>query len=390
MTCSIVAVLSFYISFYKSSRRKKGEVIVFTRYPVPGKSKTRLIPAIGKLAAAKLQVCMTEHIIQILQKAYISLNKSILVSLQYNGGTTSEMEYWLQRKLWGLPCTYRVQQGNTLGDKLKNAIKESFERGNKSVIVIGADIPGISEEVIKMSFESLTKKSDMVIGKAEDGGYYLIGFSTNSLRYIDKIFDDIDWGTDKVFIQQIKNADNVGAMVQVLPVVLQDVDTEEDIDVFEREVKVTVKELQDNTWSIIIPTLNEENKILNTLNNIEQCCSDIKHIKEIIISDGGSQDKTKSIVEQFIEYSNISVKIVDSKPGRGRQLMTGVDVSTGYNYFFLHADTILPDNYDILAMKCLSKQGVVAGTFRFQLDVLDNTQLETIWRSNIIYDKENI
>lgn len=67
----------------------------------------------------------------------MGMAESISVVLQYNGGTSTEMDYWLQRKLWGVPCIFRPQNGNSLGDKLKNAIKESFGRGNQSVVVIG-------------------------------------------------------------------------------------------------------------------------------------------------------------------------------------------------------------------------------------------------------------
>ena len=72
-----------------------------------------------------------------LQRLYILLNKKIKVTLQYNGGTQSQMHDWLDRKLWGMPCTYRPQTGNSLGKKLKLAVKDSFRRGNKNVIVIG-------------------------------------------------------------------------------------------------------------------------------------------------------------------------------------------------------------------------------------------------------------
>jgi glycosyltransferase A (GT-A) superfamily protein (DUF2064 family) len=71
----------------------------------------------------------------------ISYSKSINVTLQYNGGTLSQMHEWLDRKLWGLPCTYKPQTGNTLGEKLKLAVKDSFQRGNENVIVIGKYSP---------------------------------------------------------------------------------------------------------------------------------------------------------------------------------------------------------------------------------------------------------
>ncbi|XP_053377641.1 uncharacterized protein LOC123529317 [Mercenaria mercenaria] len=371
-----VSVL-FVLCIFRFMKRRKNEVIVFTRYPVAGKAKTRLIPALGSAGAARLQVCMTEHVLQTLQKVYNSLNKAVNVTLQYNGGTQAQMHDWLDRKLWGLPCVYRPQTGNSLGEKLKFAVKDSFSRGNERVVVIGADIPGITETVVVKAFEALSKpRTDMVIGKAEDGGYYLIGFNKNAKRYIDDVFEDIEWGTDKVFLQQINKAETLQASVSILPVILQDVDTEEDIAVFEREVGISRDELCDTTWSIIVPTLNEEKNITKMLNNVIQSCSNLKNVREIIICDGGSCDKSEDVVKEFSKTSPVIVRMIQSKPGRGNQLITGVTAASGTNYLFLHADTKLPKNFDVLAIECLETPGVVAGAFPFQLDVLEDSDLK--------------
>lgn len=318
---------------------------------------------------------MTEHIIQVLQKVS-SCFGTLSVTLQYNGGTHDDMSFWLDRKLYGLPCTYRPQVGASLGEKLKLAVKDSFKRGNTYVIVIGADIPGITHNVINTAFDALKKPhKDMVLGKATDGGYYLVGFNCGAIRYVERIFEDIDWGTDKVFLQQVNKAKALNANISILPVELQDVDTEEDISVFEKHVGISRTDLCDTSWSIVVPVLNEENNILCLLNNLLQNCANLKNIKEVLIVDGGSQDSTVNIVTDFRTTSHVPIHVVSSKPGRGNQLMTGAKKAAGRNLLFLHADTRLPQNFDSLAWECLNKPGVVAGAFPFQLDVLADYEL---------------
>lgn len=81
--------------------------------------------------------------------------------------------------------------------------------------------------------------------------------------------------------------------------------------------------------SVIIPTLNEQERLRKLLSVL----ADDKSIHEVIVSDGGSRDGTIKIARNF------GVKIVDSSPGRGHQLASGVDNSDGEVLFFLHADS---------------------------------------------------
>ena len=78
----------------------------------------------------------TEHIVNKLQEVYDN-GLSINVTLQYYGGTYSQMKYWIQRQLHNLPCSYRPQSDGNLGQKLTSAVKDSFKRLNNYVIVIG-------------------------------------------------------------------------------------------------------------------------------------------------------------------------------------------------------------------------------------------------------------
>ncbi|XP_052781882.1 uncharacterized protein LOC128218285 isoform X2 [Mya arenaria] len=373
----IITIVTFILLRIKRKRNALSkEIIVFTRYPIPGKAKTRLIPALGPKAAARLQVIMTEHVVNSLQRVY-HLDWSTQVTLQYNGGRKDQMEYWLSRKLCGMQCNYRQQAEGDLGTKLKSAVKDSFSRGNENVFVIGADIPGIDVKVIGSAFDTLKlPQHDMVLGPAEDGGYYLIGFSRAALKYIDYIFDEIEWGTEKVFQQQLQKAKDLNAHVAVLPYKLRDVDTEEDISVFEGEVGVSREQLMDQAWSVIIPTLNEEHNIKKCIDSVLQQATDTGNIREIVISDGGSTDNTITCVQELANTSPVPIHVVHSDPGRGSQLIAGTEQSTGEKLLFLHADTRLPHGYDTLALNCLSTPGVVAGAFRFQLDILAEKDLQ--------------
>lgn len=83
---------------------------------------------------------------------------------------------------------------------------------------------------------------------------------------------------------------------------------------------------------------------------------------EIIITDGGSEDGTITIAEEICDH------IVTSPPGRGHQLNTGADKAKGDLLLFLHADTILPDNFDNLISGNLDESKQFSwGFFKVQL-----------------------
>lgn len=85
--------------------------------------------------------------------------------------------------------------------------------------------------------------------------------------------------------------------------------------------------------SIIIPTLNEETIIKSTLENLMLLIRDTPH--EIIVSDGGSRDKTVKIAEKF-------ALIIRSEKGKAVQLNEGVKKATGDILFFVQADASIP------------------------------------------------
>lgn len=189
---------------------------------------------------------------------------------------------------------------------------------------------------------------------------------------IANIFNDIDWGTSRVYQQQSEKAKVCGVDLGTLSTVLSDVDTESELVEFEKEVGMKMSEVKEGTWSIVIPVLNEANGIGKTLTSIVQNCSDVTNIKEVLICDGGSTDNTGDVIREFGRTSPINIRLIHSPPGRGFQLRSGANEARSEYVMFIHGDSILPQNYNEAAFRCLRKPGVIAGAFRFGLDLVQN------------------
>ena len=195
-------------------------LIIFSRYPEAGTTKTRLIPALGSEGAANLQREMTEYI---LLKAK-NLQKQIPLSLEvrFAGGNSQLMTDWL-----GFDIVYQPQGEGDLGMRMVRSLSDAFQQGVDKSIIIGTDCPSIDLEILTLAFEYLTSK-DLVLGPAIDGGYYLIGLC----RSIPELFVDVDWGTDKVLRQTMNIAEKLNLVVGYLPT-LADIDRPEDLPIWE-------------------------------------------------------------------------------------------------------------------------------------------------------------
>ena len=196
-------------------------LIIFSRYPEPGKTKTRLIPALGAGGAAELQRQMTEHILNTARK-YKSF-RDLTIEIYFAGGNEQLMSEWLGKELKYVP-----QVSGDLGHKMRSAFDRSFKLGNQRVIVIGIDCPDINQAILENAFNSL-QEQDLVIGPAEDGGYYLIGLNQS----IPQLFHNINWGTEKVLKQTKYIAQKLNLSIYDLPT-LSDVDRPQDIAIWQK------------------------------------------------------------------------------------------------------------------------------------------------------------
>jgi rSAM/selenodomain-associated transferase 1 len=198
------------------SSQKQEQLIIFTRYPEPGKTKTRLAPSLGDRGAADIQKELTENTlsrVRQLQKIH-----PVDISIYFAGGDLERMQEWL-----GSDLVYRQQKNGDLGERLTSACGDAFAQVYRRVVVIGSDCPGIMPRHITRAFEALLHR-DLVLGPATDGGYYLIGLN----REIRPLFNRIPWGTDAVLTETINAGKQLGLSIEILDE-LSDVDRPEDL-----------------------------------------------------------------------------------------------------------------------------------------------------------------
>ncbi len=120
-------------------------------------------------------------------------------------------------------CKKKIQHGTHLGERMHNAFLDGFALGYESIIIIGSDLPDISSEIIEKGFHKL-EKNDVVIGPAEDGGYYLIGLNQPNAQ----LLEDKPWSQPQlleVTLEEVKAQKLNVALLETL----NDIDTYEDL-----------------------------------------------------------------------------------------------------------------------------------------------------------------
>jgi uncharacterized protein len=199
----------------------KRHLIIFTRYPEPHRTKTRLIPRLGPEGAAELQGDMTDHTLAWARE--LAGKASVSVQVRFEGGDEARM-----RDRFGDSFPYLPQGPGDLGDRMARAFEEAFAAGADRAIVVGTDCPGITADLAEQAFERLAT-ADLVLGPATDGGYYLIGLR----RPIPALFAGIAWGQETVLHETRKRAEELGLTISLLTT-LSDVDRPEDLPVWQR------------------------------------------------------------------------------------------------------------------------------------------------------------
>ena len=310
-------------------------LIVFTRYPEPGRTKTRLIPALGPEGAADLHRRMTEHTLA--RARALAERRGTSLEVRFEGGGQALMAQWLGTRLASRP-----QGEGDLGDRMARAIADALREGAARAIVIGTDCPALASATLAAAFDAL-QHNDLVLGPATDGGYYLIGLR----REAPALFADMPWGTGDVLKRTLAAAKAAGLSFALLGP-LDDVDRPEDLPLWERA-----------QWriSVIIPTLNEAAALPATLAAI-QPEADV----EVIVADGGSSDGTTEAALAA------GARLVAAERGKARQMNAGAAAASGDVLLFLHADTRLPQGFDAHVRDALGRPGAVAGAFAFRVD----------------------
>ena len=196
-------------------KSKKNGILLFVKYPKTGYVKSRLSTHIDKKFVVTLYKSFVEDTIDNLK----DLDCDILVCFY----PPEKREYF---KNWiGSSYQYLPQDGEDLGERMKNCFLKGFDLGFEKLLVIGSDSPDLPKTIVKDAFYNLDK-NDCVIGPCKDGGYYLLGFTNQ--KFSQNIFSDIPWSTKEVLEKTKHLLKNNFLKIYELPI-WQDVDTIDDL-----------------------------------------------------------------------------------------------------------------------------------------------------------------
>lgn len=189
---------------------KTNALIIFTRNPQLGKVKTRLAKTIGDEKALQVYIDLLSHTMNVTQQ--LACGKFVFYDerIVNNDGWADNLFY------------KRKQFGVDLGARMQHAFEQLFEVGYQKCIIIGSDLFDLTTHHVQEAFQKLDN-ADVVLGPAEDGGYYLLGLK----KVIPSVFINKHWGTSSVLTDTLRDLEN--HQVECIET-LNDIDTFEDLE----------------------------------------------------------------------------------------------------------------------------------------------------------------
>ena len=179
-------------------------LLTVVKYPEPGKVKTRLAASIGEQLACELYRYFIE--------LTLACARQVPQVARYVAFSPAEREEDF-RALFNDDSHWFPQTAlPSLGEKLHHAMSLILQRGHHGVITIGSDSPSLPLAYLQGAVTELAAR-DLVLGPAEDGGYYLIGLKSAPRA----LFENIAWSTDRVLTQTLAAARKAGLSVALLP-----------------------------------------------------------------------------------------------------------------------------------------------------------------------------
>lgn len=207
-------------------------IIIFIKNPVLGKVKTRLAKTIGDERALEVYEELLAHTAT--ESARVKADRFVF----YSDFIPDSDETWSHSEF-----NYELQEGEDLGERMNNAFEFIFSLGYKQVLIIGSDCFDLTFDLIEKAFKEFDE-SEIVIGPAKDGGYYLLGLTS----LLPELFQNKKWSTQTVFDDTLNDLIQLKKGWFELPI-LSDIDTEEDLQL--ANVKKFYRRILDQT---LIPT----------------------------------------------------------------------------------------------------------------------------------------
>lgn len=191
--------------------KNSNALIIIAKYPEKGLVKTRLSGFMPDDKILELYKFLLEQTIRKL--------KDIPGVDSYIAYAPEHAKEYFSHFGTGLIC---LSTGN-LGINMSHSFDVIFQKGYKKAVLVGADIPDLSESIILHAFDLLTD-NDIVFGPAEDGGYYLVGMK----KLIREMFENVTWSSDQTLGESMEQAGKSGHTVGHTKT-LRDIDTIEDV-----------------------------------------------------------------------------------------------------------------------------------------------------------------
>jgi rSAM/selenodomain-associated transferase 1 len=185
-------------------RNLNHHLIIYAKRPLPGYAKTRLGKGIGMENAAGfyarlLYGYLMDLLCGRLENATIELSVASLADVPFFADAFPEL-------------VVRPQGEGNLGQRMKASFKQAFEQGAGPVVLTGSDIPGLDSKLVRTAFTEL-EAAPLILGPANDGGYYLIGMREPHAF----LFEGIAWSTERVLAQTTALARAQGLEIAYLP-----------------------------------------------------------------------------------------------------------------------------------------------------------------------------
>lgn len=190
-------------------------VVVFCKYPEPGRVKTRLAESVGDAQAVRIYRRMVRHTLGCTRRAHRGARPLVCFTPAED---RNRFRRWLGRRY-----AYQPQADGDLGRRMLEAFRFTAAQGIRHTLIVGTDCPGLRPGHLREAFERL-EDHDLVLGPTVDGGYYLIG----AARPEPALFADMPWSTDRVLPETLARAKRASLRVALLPR-LRDVDTIDDL-----------------------------------------------------------------------------------------------------------------------------------------------------------------
>jgi uncharacterized protein len=183
-------------------------IAVMAKASIPGRTKTRLVPPLTLEEAAAFNTAFLQDV----SANILAASRQAAIAGYMAFGPPDAVEFFhaaLPPGIGLIECWLP-----NFGDCLFSAITHIFGLGHAAAVVLNSDSPTLPTALLVAAARALAVAGDRaVIGPSTDGGYYLLGLKVAHRR----MFDDIDWSTERVAAQTLERARELGLPVHVLP-----------------------------------------------------------------------------------------------------------------------------------------------------------------------------